>query len=472
MNDELNMDKKIRDKFAEFSVDPPPHVWSGIQEQVAVNQKRKRLAYIGWVSAAAVVIFAFMAGWYFNESSENIKPQVVEQKSTPVKGDEQDRDVQDKVVELEENEIAERATGIDKSEEIQDSPSIRNTIVKNVIVEPEKSNIAESVIREKSPGLLERIEGIITFNNGDVKLARHSFTNNESNEIILTEIDELLIAENSRNFEDKKEENKGWIVGAHISPGYSSFSASHDREYAQNMNYSGSNGDGNLGGGFSVQYKTGKRWKVESGVYYSQNGQKAGTSSNVFALNQSSDYLSGPEQINPDETVFANAVSLGSSGIAMNSVAGVVNMRAAPRGAQITAKSEAENNVYNNYLTSNGEFSQMFEILEIPMYLRYLLIDKTIGVELMGGVNAGLIVGNNAYINNEFGKQNIGDISDISTLNLSGTIGVGLNYSIGKHFSLAVEPRFSYFLNSISSNPDVNYKPYRLGMFTGLYYEF
>ena len=90
----------------------------------------------------------------------------------------------------------------------------------------------------------------------------------------------------------------------------------------------------------------------------------------------------------------------------------------------------------------------------------------------MGGINAGLVVGNNAYIDNSYGLQNIGETEDISTLNLAGTIGVGLNYTLGKHISMAVEPRLNYYFNSINDNPEVVFIPYRIGVFTGLYYEF
>ena len=106
------------------------------------------------------------------------------------------------------------------------------------------------------------------------------------------------------------------------------------------------------------------------------------------------------------------------------------------------------------------------------MYLRYNLLDKRFGIEVLGGVNAGFVVGNNAYIDNEYGKQNVGSTEDISTLNFSGTVGVGVNYMLGKHFSLAVEPRLNYYLSSINTNSEVVYRPYRIGIFTGVYYEF
>jgi opacity protein-like surface antigen len=89
-------------------------------------------------------------------------------------------------------------------------------------------------------------------------------------------------------------------------------------------------------------------------------------------------------------------------------------------------------------------------------------------LEVLGGLNAGIVVGNKVYLEDE----NVGKTKDISTLNISGAIGVGLSYNLNKHISLAVEPRFNYYLNSINQNPDISFRPYRIGIYTGLYYEF
>ena len=94
--------------------------------------------------------------------------------------------------------------------------------------------------------------------------------------------------------------------------------------------------------------------------------------------------------------------------------------------------------------------------MEIPLYLRYLILDRKVGVELMGGVNAGVVVGNNAYFDNEYGMQNIGRTRDISKVNILSTIGVGVNYALNKNISIAVEPRLNYYLNSINQSHDVD----------------
>ncbi|MDD2380648.1 MAG: hypothetical protein PHV35_03015, partial [Mariniphaga sp.] len=93
-------------------------------------------------------------------------------------------------------------------------------------------------------------------------------------------------------------------------------------------------------------------------------------------------------------------------------------------------------------------------------------------VELVGGISAGVLSGNDVFIKNENGLQNIGKTRDISSVNVSGTIGFGMTYVLNNNLSLAVEPRLNYYLNSINRNPDVEFRPYRVGVYTGLYYAF
>jgi hypothetical protein len=91
---------------------------------------------------------------------------------------------------------------------------------------------------------------------------------------------------------------------------------------------------------------------------------------------------------------------------------------------------------------------------------------------MIGGFSSNFLVGNNAYIENNTGKNLIGSTKDMEALNYSGTLGVGLKYGLSKRFYLNVEPRIKYYLNSLNSNSAVTYKPYTVGVFTGLSYEF
>jgi hypothetical protein len=475
MGKKLNIDDSIREKLDGFSVAPPLHVWDGIQSQLDGQRKKRRMAYVGWISAAAVVLLAFIAGWYFSGKSVVEEPVMVQQQTTPESNQEPAVSPQDKNIEIAVDQLA-GTQEINSNEENNYETIADNKILAEVEL-PAQQNKSESrqVIAarpEENYSFLQRIEAIFTTNQSNVSLAK------KRNETKIQEsftADKMLIAANLQNLNEQKQQEHGWIVGAQISPGYSSHSASHNESYARNMTYESDNGGSNIGGGISVQYKTGKRLRVESGIYYAKDGQKADNSFNLFASRNDMLYEAAPNASYDASTPgFSNVVQTGSggSGISMNSTAGVIEMESTPRGANIAAKLESSKDATADVLYADGEFSQVFEFVEVPLYIRYSVLDKKVGIELLGGINAGFVIGNNAYLDNNYGVQNIGSTADISTLNFSGTLGIGLNYALGKHFAVALEPRLNYYLNSINSNPDVDYRPYRIGIYTGVYYEF
>ncbi len=476
MRDKENMDKQIREKLESFTVAPPPHVFNSVQGQLAALRRKKRNALIAYISAAAVMVFAFIAGWYVNDNSTDRRQAVVNEQMilAPNTNKQQKPGNQPGNTTIASTEVIQNTKST--------KPQAKTTPIKTAGKQNNYNTVAtELKIEDNFVASLERIsydlmESLEAFllTEKDVELA--SVKTGKHAPKLLSEMEAGRVAQNTKNYRQQKNEEKGWIVGAHLSPGYSSQTTEYSAQYAADLDYSGENGTGNMGGGISIQYKTNKRLRIESGVYYAQNSQRSANSPNrLFAANPGFDYLIvQPEnaKITGPEPSFSNTVRTGNEGISMNSTAGVINMETTPKGASVSAYGENLNAGTSNTLTTNGAFSQEFEFVEIPFYLRYSLLNKKFGIEVLGGINAGVVVGNNAYIDNNFGKQNVGSTEDISSLNFSGTLGLGLNYGLGKHFSLAMEPRVNYYLSSINSNPDVNYKPYRIAFFTGIYYEF
>jgi len=460
------MDNAFRNKLEGFKAEPPAYLWDSIQGQLAAQLRKKRVALYSWVSVAALLVLAFLAGWYFNESAKKQVPQMAE--TEKVSSEEKSNiGEQGEIVPKKDNEqmdlepvaseqflagAGERKSETQQSEEVTSGSEMdeENRMLAAADLEfIQPIEISEIKLRkgEQPTGLSVKSEMVS---------ANQIFTWNQS-----------VLHENEQQFSAAAKNNTGWKFGLNVSPGYSSYSARHGSAYSSNMTWEADNGNANLSGGVSVQYKTGKRISIESGVYYAQNGQQTGSSPQFFGNRDQLDYASAPVNKN----YFNTAVTLADNRMAMNSIAGVIEFDGVPKGAEIAANLESFG-TYSNSLLTSGELSQVFDFVEIPLYLRYLLFESKMDVELVGGVNAGLVVGNNAYIDNEYGVQNIGKTRDISPVNISGTVGIGLNYAVGKNLSLAVEPRFSYYLNSINRNPEVDFRPYRVGVYTGLYYEF
>jgi hypothetical protein len=464
-----NMDKAIREKLEMFSQQPPLHVWDNIQGQLQAQKRKRRIVLYSRIAAAALVVMAFLAGWYFNEKSDRATPALTE---TGIEQSQSTRNT--------ENNVTGAGTGNEvlteniKSEPIENSAEEQKSISETLIQEEEITDFTAEVQNQQPSGepeipvaggrnnlkLLNKIEAFVG-KNEDKKLHLKEEETTPVNKINKT--DELLIAENIRNMKNREDDESKWRVGIQVSPGYSSETSSHSEAYSNSMAYSNESGNINISGGFSVQMKAGKKWSVESGVFYARNGGESNGSHNWF----DGAYSSVAPLDNAPGRKYANDVNISDGLITMNSVAGVIELSGTPGGTEVATDIESPASNSGTLLT-DGEFSQVLDFIEVPLYLRYSILDSKFGLEVLGGLNAGIVVGNKVYLEDE----NVGKTKDISTLNISGAIGVGLSYNLNKHISLAVEPRFNYYLNSINQNPDISFRPYRIGIYTGLYYEF
>mgnify|MGYP006295605569 CR=1 FL=1 len=466
MKDDRNMEKAFREKLENFSVEPPAHLWDGIQGQLAAQKSKKRMVLYRWASVAALLVLAFLAGWYFS-SDTTLQPAGEMAQNETIPANESTAENEETTKPYDREDQANK----NEKQPAQLTEASRAENVKSKIATPAVPAVEKKSETKKIPGrsslaklrFIDKIEATIKEKDKEhpVRLKKNAIE-----PFRLSDSERKLIAANASNNRENEVQSIGWKMGLNVSPGYASYSSSHSESYAQDMAYSASEGSGNVGAGFSVQYQTGKRWSVESGVYYAKSGQKSQTTFELFARSNNASYGNFDSEL-----AYTPAKSLTAGQMAMNSTAGVIALDKLPPGTEIVASPESEFS-FSNALLSRGEFSQVFDFIEIPMYLRFKVIDSKVDIDLIGGVNAGLVVGNNAYLDNEYGVQNIGKTEDVSALNMSGTFGVGVNYSLGKHLSLAVEPRFNYYLNSINRNPAVEFRPYRIGVYTGLYYDF
>ena len=471
--EELNMDKKFRDKLEGFSAEPPSHVWDNIQRQLASKRKNRRLVLLRWIAAAAVVLLAFLAGWYFNEKSDKVIPSRVENKLAPIekimpqpennvtKQQQNDQNKQDNKItgnEVTTESVFSVANKTEQAVRAATKSETVTTMPENV----QKEHAGELLFQKIKMSFLDSKLASLSVRLPKVSLKQKE----ETQEDLLSESEKLLVAENVKQYSESAERKGNWKMGLEVSPGYASQVASYTDSYAQDMTYSGSDGSNNVGGGLSVQYKTGKKWSIESGIYYAQNGQRSSNTPEADYY----DSVAG-SAFDTEKSYFNTAVNLVNGQLAMNSTAGVIEFSGTPKGAELATIVEDSYSGSNTLITSS-EFSQVFDFLEIPLYVRYDIIDAKFGLQIMGGINAGIVTGNNVYMESQYGTQNVGKTKDISTLNLSGTLGLGLSYDLSKHISMAIEPRLNYYLNSINNNPDVDFRPYRIGFYTGVYYQF
>lgn len=429
-----DIDSLFADKLKGMTMQPDPKVWKGINGQLVAQKRKKRVVlFITGAAVAASLIFLFtlsnralldgtepgmeLAGVV---SSENEDAQKDSKEVTPLVSEH-----------TKENQTP------DKSNDTKYvSGKIKSALTK------EKELIQKWMI-----DVNVNSTDLIQINNTKTELPGQLAGNNLSKEEpMMLLADKLQIQKNIWLLErQKKEEVKQnrWSVIGQVSSAYTNEKS--------NDNASGLI---SLGGGIKVNYKLNKKLALQTGLKYNQIGQDFSTgSSRLFMADPSSQSLAG------------------------NELDGVEFLPSHTSAGPIKFKSQGKENVDVNseYLrassSSSSELAQSFEMIEIPLLLRYNLIQKRVGLFVTGGVSANWLLSNGVYDTSN-GRRKVGEIDNLRTTNFSSHFGLGLEYRLSSKFHLGLEPSFKYYINSLSKDGNFNYKPYSIGVQTGIRYNF
>jgi len=471
MKKEKNLDELFRDKLLNYEKEPPSYLLDNILSSVSGARRKRKLVYWRVAGVAAALLIAFVAGWQLNDSAIQKTNQVVTavRPSTPEKSSEAKNQVE-KIMPA--NQAAPAKSQLASTE--TNSP-IRNNQLKSIT----QSLKSETIVLDAEPVVvasndetllmkpLKSLDRLVDLKIENLTALQDKKSGDDSSGLTQKSIDQQIMEQNKQLLavENKSKEKTRWLVGAQVSPEYNVSRGSQSQAYASNMLRSSSSNQVDLGGGISVELKKGKRWSLQSGVYYSGLGQTSGNTSSsgsqdMLYANAGSNYFNTPVKVD----AISNRMSL-------NSNAGVIELSKIPSGL-VVGNSLEDKTMNSTVIVSPTSFIQNFDYIEIPLYVRYTLIDARFDVVMLGGLSSNVLVGNQIFVEGASGKSLVGKTNDMQTLNYSGTLGMGFKYGLSRRISLNVEPRIKYYLNSLNSNSSVTYKPYTIGVFTGLSYEF
>ncbi|MFH0756391.1 MAG: outer membrane beta-barrel protein, partial [Bacteroidota bacterium] len=251
-----------------------------------------------------------------------------------------------------------------------------------------------------------------------------------------------------------------WMIGATLSPLYTF----RDVE-SQAMSADYESGTVSYATGVQVGYRTTRRLAIESGVFYNKMGIDIGAPG-IQLFSSELDFApigNGMDQ----SSIMAISNSVGN--IVSNS--GDIYVNNYKVNADYRTNSPTESWAGTAVSADQG-IRQNLDYLEVPLNLRYTLVDRSIQVQLVGGMSTNLLVNNYVTMETADGSTEIGTLTNIRNVNYSGNAGVSLIYHFLDHFSLSLEPRFRYFLHSVNDATLPSTRPYTFGLYTGLNYLF
>ncbi|MBA3987230.1 MAG: outer membrane beta-barrel protein, partial [Flavobacteriales bacterium] len=118
-----------------------------------------------------------------------------------------------------------------------------------------------------------------------------------------------------------------------------------------------------------------------------------------------------------------------------------------------------------------GTMSQQMDYFEVPLELKYSLLNSRFGLNMIGGMSTLILSGNEINVNSDGFTTKIGEANNLNTLSFSTNIGLGFDYKLTKRFIFNLEPMFKYQINPYSDT-SIDFKPYYLGVYTGFSYRF
>ena len=438
MSDQTDMNRGfLKEKLGSYQADPPEKVWNAISGQISNGRKRRGM-YILLLATAASIALVITLGIHFfgpdlpREQARMEEPQV--EKDLPVKeiAEVQEEGKQVEVVEPGEAQLALAMQQADRTEIDTDPISTFESIV-----EPERAIDPETESEPEPEPAIDSLALLLP----DTALDLNT--------------DPFLVIE-----QDQKRDPR-WMVGAAVSPLYSY----RDAEAVALPSNPAESGMLSYSTGVHVSYRRNSRLAIETGIYYNKTGISIGAPGiKLFSQRR-------------DAMIFGTGSEMADINTVSNSVGNIVAYSGDiyMNGYKINAENGANASAdyaLNEIPASESGIEQHLDYLELPFNLRYSVIDRTIELQLVGGMSTNFLVGNSVTMEGASGREEIGYLSNVNTVNYSGNAGLGMIYHVGKKMNLIFEPRFRYFLNSVNDASLPSTRPYSLAFYTGLSYTF
>ena len=532
MSNKKNIDRLFQEKFKDFEVAPNDAVWSRISKDLPNNKKKRRVIGLWWQIggvAAAIAILLTVGVSVFNSSENKQELPIVdvEQKDKDnnepnINTNKSSKEVQNDLIIIDSNKnVVVETTTESESNSIEEDDNIYNSPqpqkLSQQLTSPNNSQLNSSAIAENSKGKENQKETSKTANNvtnvsskvNTAKVASNtkglttSSKNAENNNTriantseINTAISETIqnnktavtdntksnskensssdttetkdtndketqttiaensekqsiedaIAENTKATNEKEDKESRWSIAPNVAPVY--FGSLGDGSPINDQFVGNSkSSDINMSYGITGSYAVSKRLKVRAGI----------NSVNLNHLTTDVIAFTGTEALMRGEnTQMANVKY-------KNHDHSISFMDA----KKYNSISKAE--MFNTKIA--GEIDQRFGFIEVPLELEYRLLDKKFGVNVIGGFSTFFLSNNEIYADIDGISTLIGEANNINSTSFSANFGLGLDYSLSKHWNINLEPQFKYQLNTFN-NTSGNFRPFFIGVYTGLSFKF
>lgn len=512
MKEQKNIDRLFQEKFKDFEVVPPAMAWQNIEAKLNKKEKKRRVIPF-WLKAtgiAASLVLGFFMFTFFNESNlfnSDIKTVEKENNNATFKKEseknnfEKNKDSEILIVpnsgvvtdnnSLNEiNKVASESEFINTKKQSQSTENkLVNTTKNHTITATEKVkiNVNQSLVENKN--LKENAETNAVFvttiksiekeqesqltNSSLEKLDPKTVTNNSLNQtknntnrsVVILEtsnasstqdssivaiisdevsaLEQLLKEKEVGKNAEEKEKGSKWGVSTNAAPVYfnsTTKGSSIDKQFAENSKSYIST----LSYGIGVHYDLSNKISLRAGI-------------NSLALEYDTNdvsYTASLKQV-PQDNMMLSRNANGENIVFLN------------KNAENAFVSDVANFTQENV----GTLNQTTSYIEVPFEIGYKLLDTKFGVELIGGMSSLFLNRNSVSLLSNGMEMEIGKATNLNSVHFSSNVGIGFKYRFFKSFETNFNPMFKYQINTYTENVG-NFKPYFIGLYSGLSYKF
>ncbi len=480
-----DIEKVFQEKLQDLSQIPEEHVWERVSASLDKRKSKRRVLPIWWriAGVAAVLIaglFLFLPSGELPSPEEPISdtPPEIQIKPRPGQVSPENSDSEEFPVAVSDEGASEKQESLTDQQEFtgtangnqkenEDSPSlVQNELAKDDATESPKDIAQKEASYEKdplnskakaiaqSPSEKDRLkESVIPatseeriVQNGEKDPTEAHAGLEENKEAAKPSILEALAVEEEELTEEKPA--RRWEVGPRVAPVYFS-SLAQGSPIHSSFRDNAKSGNVNMSYGVAVTYELGKRLKVRSGVHRVDFGYDT------------------------QDVSFSSSLNANTNRIINNINYNLSSRNLVVRSNTESGKMDLENaqDVAGPDPSLNGKMVQEFGYLEVPLELTYEVLDRKVGINLVGGVSSLFLTNNTVVLEANGNITEMGEANNINDLNFSTNFGVGVSYQINDKIRLNLEPVFKYQLNTFSDTSG-NFQPFSMGVYSGLNFRF
>ena len=512
MSDKKHIDRLFQEGFKDFEATPSNAVWENIEAQLNQKKKKRSVIPIWWryAGAAALLLLLLTVGInYFNNDDGTQTNQIVDTEDI-ISGEQKDESGNFKALNKPEEVVADNNANKDNSNQIKDPVANTNsdgnkvTILKeSTIAETSSSqnkneskdpvNLASNKkLNEFNSSLKTEIKTAVASNSNEEKSIDKSFQNveekslvdkNKAKDLLNSDSKNNGIAQNytsekevingtaiDKNKEDEtltiedaiektndiieEEKLNRWSIAPNAAPVYFN-TLGEGSSIDPQFNSNSKTGELNMSYGISASYAVTKKLSIRSGV----NKVNLGYNTNSVIVFQSVGLRKSSTLLNVNTSINSSSFDALTTNESTERLS-IISENG------LSAKGSPES------LSSNTSINQALGYIEVPLEIKYNLLDKKFGINVISGFSSFFLSDNKIYSESDSGSRTfLGEATNLNKVSYSANFGLGLNYQVSKKIDLNLEPMFKYQMNTFN-NTSGDFQPFFIGVYSGFAIKF